>query len=727
MAIFTVRAPRCALALAALLAAPAAAHAAALHTQTFSAVKTTVPPPAEPSLQASVWQAALALTGFYDFNAREPARHATEVRLLYDDRNLYVSVHAEQRGVAITTTQTVDHAGLGRDDRIIVQLDTSGNGSRHYEFRASPSGVHNEFSAENARFAPRWTSLGRILPGDGYELLMVVPLSALRLQDAAAQRWRFNVIRVIAATQDVFTWAFEPTQNNLDAELNWPVLDGLRIAAHAARARPQADLYVLGSGGGDHDRYQNGFGKFRRQRTRPAGADATIPLTGTLAFVGTINPDFSNVEVDQTTVAPQEFQRHFAEYRPFFTQGASYVNTVSAADVNGVAPSLFYTPSIGVFDRGAKLEGTLGNAAVGALDVTGPGFHDAAFGFAYGNRERTFEAKLEAVGANHAGTTDTTVGYSLGRTNPRSGEQTLLSFASERGMRAGGARVGRSLNLAEMLRTQRWNVALVWRDIGPQFAPLDGFTPINDVRGYQSSITYNGAGSSAGAVKSYTFTATADRFVDRSGAVRLADAVAGASVTFKNLLTVSLNGGATELRSYGTGFPAYAAPRVTRFNQTALALGYRDGTSSPVDLSYAAGLFGANAVGEQLFTQQLTASATRALGPRFTLNAELDGTIERVAGARRVPNALSPARDGQWLRRIALSRSFGKDTSIALGLRSISGAGGFAAPGTNLALSFHRRFRNDDQLYVDYGTPAASSTLHRLIVKFVFHTGETGS
>jgi hypothetical protein len=43
---------------------------------------------------------------------------------------------------------------------------------------------------------------------------------------------------------------------------------------------------------------------------------------------------------------------------------------------------------------------------------------------------------------------------------------------------------------------------------------------------------------------------------------------------------------------------------------------------------------------------------------------------------------------------------------------------------TNLAVSFHQRFANLDELYVDYGSPAIqNNTLHRLIVKYVFHAG----
>ena len=70
-----------------------------------------------------------------------------------------------------------------------------------------------------------------------------------------------------------------------------------------------------------------------------------------------------------------------------------------------------------------------------------------------------------------------------------------------------------------------------------------------------------------------------------------------------------------------------------------------------------------------------------------------------------------------------MTRSFGRDTSLALGLRTITGTGGYGVPGTNVAASFHERFRNQSELYVEYGTPAAYRTLQRMLVKYVFHVG----
>lgn len=111
-----------------------------------------------------------------------------------------------------------------------------------------------------------------------------------------------------------------------------------------------------------------------------------------------------------------------------------------------------------------------------------------------------------------------------------------------------------------------------------------------------------------------------------------------------------------------------------------------------------------------------TLVTSRPLGQRFTLGLEYDGTYERAFS--------TGALDSQWLRRISLGYNISNESSFSVGLRDINGYGGFATQiGNNLAIGFHQRFTTGNELYVDYGSPAAGATLNRLIVKYVFHAG----
>jgi hypothetical protein len=115
------------------------------------------------------------------------------------------------------------------------------------------------------------------------------------------------------------------------------------------------------------------------------------------------------------------------------------------------------------------------------------------------------------------------------------------------------------------------------------------------------------------------------------------------------------------------------------------------------------------------FVHLYTLSTSRPLGRFLSLGVEYDGTLERAT--------TTGAYDSQWLRRISLGALLGQDSNLTISLRGINGRGGFALPGTNLAAAYHRKFRSGDELFINFGTPAAPRTLNRLIMKYLFRFG----
>ena len=643
------------------------------------------------------WAHALAARDFVDFTNRRPSALATTAYLLYDDTNLYVAFHCVQAGVEMTAAQRIDHAGVGSDDHVGFGIDTAGNGSRTYFFRVNPLGVHDESSSENTRYAPPWRSVAAVEANGDYDALLVIPLADIRAQSAPVQEWRFNFERFVAARNSENTWAYEPAMQSITSVQFWPWLTGIRISASAARPKPQADAYVLGSAGSQRKVFQNGIGQFEITEPRVAGLDVTYPFTNTLAFVGTLAPDFSNVEQDQTTIQLQEFQKAYQEYRPFFAQGAQYINAIPQIGAFG-GNTMFYTPSIGIFNRGLKIEGTAGQNAIGALNVVGPGVDDNAAGYAFTTPNGDAGVSAETVIANHPGVRDQTVGYGFARLNPHSGESTQVEFASESDNVTGEAH---DFNFTEGLQNQHFNLAAFYRDTSPGYAPIDGYTATNDARGPALSLGYNGTGSTRSPVLSYGASVTADRYLATDGSVHEADINAFYHLQFKDLLSLQGFFGPSELQ---------VSPGVTYwYNRRQIEVGYRTGTPQPVTLGYTWGPFGG------FYVQQTNAGFSRVWGP-YGLSFEYDGNIER-------PAAGAPIDNSQWLRRLTFSRSFGRNASLGIGYRSINGTGGFAVPGINFSLLYQQRFANQDLLYFEYGTPAATQTLNRFILKYVFHAG----
>ncbi len=269
-------------------------------------------------------------------------------------------------------------------------------------------------------------------------------------------------------------------------------------------------------------------------------------MTNTINFVGTANPDFSNVEIDQQTIAPQEFRRALQEYRPFFAQGANFINPNVAPYGGFINPQnlIFYSPSIGPFDRGAKIEGTYGKQSFGVMSfrgfdqVSGNEFDDVAYGFKHALPDRTFLLWADGVLAHHSiSGNDSTNEAGIAGRNLKTGFVWALDQAFEKGSWVPAPGFARSFNGFVDVHKPFYETLLQYADISPNYNPIDGFTTVSDIRGF--NFYFSPQGSTPG-IKNWNLFTFADRLFDRSGAVHQADAQFFLNATFKN--GFSLNG-----------------------------------------------------------------------------------------------------------------------------------------------------------------------------------------
>lgn len=721
------------------------AKAAVPPTFSFPVARAPHPLPLDPTLADPAWLTGKVPTSgsWENVTTRRPVaeENATTVYMLYDDRALYVGFIARQGGAPIVASQTTNDVGFGSDDFMAVGVDTSGSGSQAYFFETTPRGVRYQQGSENVRYRPLWQSAVKV-EGSTYRGVMIVPLDVLRIRPGAPQTWRVGFFRQLAAVGEHITWAYDGVMQDQGAG-NWPNFYDLRFwpaatgftfhTSTASRPKPRAELYGLQSIGADRTLFQQSNGEFLSEQVRPIGLDVSYPLTPTINFVGTANPDFSNVEVDQQTISPQEFRRQLQEYRPFFAQGADYMNPnpSSYSNFNGAPNEVFYSPSIGPFDRGEKVEGTYGLQSLGLLNfrgfnqVTGDTFDDTAYGFKHALQDQTFLYWSDGVLAHHSVSgNDATIEAGMKGRNLHNGFVWSVNSALENGSWVPQG-TSRETNAFVDVHKPNYEWLFGYADVAPNFNPIDGYSSNSDVRGFQGTANVNG---SMHGVKNWNLTVVGDRLLDRSGSVHETDAGAYLNATFVN--GFSLNGlgptisglrsydvaaapadctGAVVGSSYFTGFPCYRNGRNVAFNLMGVPIGYRDGTPKPIDFSASWGNF------QNSETHLYTLSTSRPVGSRYTLGLEYDGSYER--------DLTTGILESQWLRRVSLGIDTGSDSNFTISLRDINGLGGFATQtGLNLAAAFHLRMRSGD-LYLNYGTPAASATLDRFIVKYVVRVG----
>lgn len=718
--------------------------AAQLRTFSFPVAKAPHPLPLDPALSDPAWQAGKVPTSdaWENVTTRKPADPGdeTSVYMLYDDHALYIGFIAKQSDAPIVATQTTNDVGFGADDFFAVGIDTSGVGTQSYLFETTPTGVRYEQASENVRYRPEWRSTAKI-DGRTYRGVMIIPLNVMRIRPGSPQTWRVGFFRQIASLANHLSWGFDGLMQdqgagnwpNFTSLPFWPSATGLALETSAAsRPKPRAEIYALQSVGGDHTLFQQADGSFLSEKVRPLGIDVSYPVTPTINFVGTANPDFSNVEVDQQTISPQEFRRQLQEYRPFFAQGAQYTNPNPSSYSNFAGPQdeVFYSPSIGPFDRGEKVEGTYGLQSFGVLNfrgfnqITGDTFDDTAYGFEHALQDQTFLYWSDGVLAHHSvnGTDATVEGGVKGR-NLKNGFVYSINTAIEHGSWVPQGTT-RETNGFFDVHKPNYEALIGYADVAPNFNPIDGYTSNSDVRGLQGFGWISG---SMRGVKNAALNFDFDRLFDRSGAVHESDAGVNLAATFNNGL--SLNGlgptisalreydipaasdcsGPTVGTSFFTGFPCYRNGRNVPFNLMSLPIGYRDGTPRPIDFSANWGTFGNDNL------HLYTLGTSRPVGSRYTLGLEYDGSYER--------DLTTGILESQWLRRVSLGIDTGSDSNFTISLRDINGLGGFSTQtGLNLAAAFHVRMRNGD-LYLNYGTPAAFATLDRFIVKYVIRAG----
>jgi len=699
-------------ALAVLCASPAFAAVAA--SNSFPGTKVATPPKFDPALSDPEWQQALTATDFENLTTRTPAKLKTTAYLLYDDKNLYVAFHVEQQGVPIHAQQTTNNVGFGQDDLVGVGFDVSGAGSSVYYFETTPRGVRYQQCVESSRYNPEWKAEAAV-DGSSWVAMLTIPLHDLRAAGGKDKSWRINFIRNVAGVAEHYTWAYDglmqdgqpPNWPALTDARWWPTWSGLDIAATAARPKPRAEIYGLASMGADRDIFQQPNLTYAPEPVRNVGLDFVYPLTSTIAAVGTLNPDFSNVEIDQQTIVPQEFPRALAEYRPFFAQGAQYFTNASWASGGPILPAnqIWYSPNIGTFDRGLKVEGTFGYQSIGAMTIRGttPGqeFDDQVFGFKHALPNRTFLYWVNSVLAHEPVGNDSTLETGIAGRNLKTGfvwgydqvvEQYVLATTPDTYAysRAGFIDVHKP--------NYEWMIQ--YQDISPGYGPLAGFTNVNDERGGSFGTDFT---TTALDLKNWTGYFAVDRYLTHAGTVHAADFFGTTDLYTKGLIHLNLTQATSSLDD-----PVLTGGVMLPFNESSFTLGYKDGTPTPVDFTYGAGPF------STFYLQQFNFTTSRPLGTHFNIAFTYAGTHER---------SIEMGVNGQILRSIGVGESLGPTTNVTLALRGINGTGGFAQPGVNFAAGLHHQFKNGSEVYANWGSPSSPVTLDRFILKYVWRIG----
>lgn len=320
----------------------------------YRAVKTTENIQIDGLLDENCWQNAAVATGFamkWPNDVGNP-QNGTVVKVAFDGEQLYVAATLDDPDGYVINTLKRD-MNFFDSDCFLVAIDPVGKKSNGYLFGLSAAGVQGEglISADEDDPDGNWDQKWRsevVKTATGWQLEMAIPFQILKYP-AGQNQWGIQFIRGDQTLNEWSTWAKMPLNFN-GFDLGW--LGTLEFAEPPARQGGNATLIPYASGSLSNDYVE----KTGWEAKPNLGLDAKIAVGSSMNLDLTLNPDFSQIEVDEQQTNLTRFDIFLPEKRTFFLENADLFGSF------GIPPLRpFFTRTIGL-DANGRAVPILGGA-----------------------------------------------------------------------------------------------------------------------------------------------------------------------------------------------------------------------------------------------------------------------------------------------------------------------------------------------------------------------------
>jgi len=286
---------------------------------------------------------------------RVDASLRTEVRMASDDNFLYVGVTCYGPSDYVIKTLKRDMEFWDGDGFGVV-IDPVNERTNGFAFGVNPAGVQTEYlvtgqsgrredlepgrqmKGVNVAWDNKWFSEVTTHP-DHWVAEIAIPFKTLRFK-AGKDQWGINFFRLDAGTNSIHTWAPVPIEFN-EIDLGYTGTLSWDVAPQKTKRNIAIIPYALVSGIKDYETESDVNYGFQ------PGLDAKIPVTSSLNLDLTVNPDFSQVEVDEQVINLTLFDIRLPEKRLFFLENSDVFEDF------GIPPMRpFFSRRIGLDDEG---------------------------------------------------------------------------------------------------------------------------------------------------------------------------------------------------------------------------------------------------------------------------------------------------------------------------------------------------------------------------------------
>ena len=365
------------------------------------ATRAAVAPVLDGKLDDPAWANAQSIDKFleYDPNQGAETRFKTDVRIVHDDKYLYIMARmydpAPDSIISLLSRRDI----RTQSEQLKVVIDSYHDRQTGYEFIVNPAGVKRDFSISNDNNEdPSWDAVWDVataIDSLGWVAEFRIPFSQLRFPNSREHTFGLMIVRDVARTGARISWPLYHRERQGYVSQSGEISG---ISGIGMPSRLEVVPYVV-----TKNETRPSGSSFDHPQSISGGADLKYGLSSNLTLNATLNPDFGQVEADPSVLNLSAFEQFFEERRPFFLEGSGIFSfNTSCGDIDSGCTGLFYSRRIG---RSPQLSGLYGDdrsptntTILGASKLTGRlakgmsvGFLDAVTQREVGAENKTIE------------------------------------------------------------------------------------------------------------------------------------------------------------------------------------------------------------------------------------------------------------------------------------------------------------------------------------------------
>ena len=304
------------------------------------------------------WQEADVATNFFRVLPIDTGQaiSQTEVRMAYNETEVFMSIVCFDTFPGKRPAESLrrDFA-FGKNDNFLAFIDTYNDQTNGFSFGISASGAQwDGLQANGGVVALDWDCKWRsVIKSDGEKWVaeFAIPFRSIRYQEGVRE-WGINFSRLDLKTNEKSSSAPVPRQF-ATAKLAFTGTAVFDEPPPKLGTRFSLIPYVSGRTSKNQELNQDAVYQAE------AGLDAKVTLSTSLNLDITLNPDFSQVEVDRQVTNLDRFELFFPERRQFFLENSDLFASLGSDNIRP-----FFSRRIGLntpVQAGVRLSGKIGD------------------------------------------------------------------------------------------------------------------------------------------------------------------------------------------------------------------------------------------------------------------------------------------------------------------------------------------------------------------------------